>query len=279
MLHVTSPLEVAELRNSCLRHHWPPADAIELSANGAASDVELDRLRKHVKNAPTQHVMTTSKESTVATTKSSHSSACPHQTATNGVDRSTDQQTTTTSGPKTSSGASGKQRLNFHSTPVTTPRARPLSAPRSNASTPRASNSGPTLSTSRPQSASSTSRKDTVSASTAASGSGSKQTKISRLSESSVDGAGPSRRPVAASTTAAHGGPSKKTTKTGVPTPKLLPPSHGVSSPSSVDHVVSENVSTGLSGTQPSFATSSAVSAESDKIVEHCSDRDPTAVM
>ena len=42
LLYVQTPLEVAELRLSCLRHHWPPSDC-ELQPRDAQLD--LPRLR------------------------------------------------------------------------------------------------------------------------------------------------------------------------------------------------------------------------------------------
>ena len=278
MLHVTSPLEVAQLRSSCLRHRWPPAESVDVQP----AEIDIDRVRSQVKNASAlvtaiQLPVTSCKQSTrPPSTTSTKSTERSHNTPSTAVPASL--QHTRDSPPighdvitpnrhdqvRSSDAATHKPQVvaatarhqrsakvpaalsktsTASSTGVTS-RTRPASAPRpsgpATSHQPRLSAGDPSSTTSRPKSATSTARRDPVAESTSLSNCGSK---TSRTSESVP-------RSSASLAATGHGGVSsmsKKTAKSGaIRSNAKTSPMNGIGLPSSPQHRVDQMATSGI---------------------------------
>jgi len=142
LLYVQTPLEVAELRQSCLRHRWPPADA-ELQPR--ETQLNLTRLRARLQQQVAVHLSPVVMSSTA-------DSAASGETATKKVGtyragaagRTPSASTVQQTSPTKSTHQPGKSSLpsptnrrpatmtksNTASSPTKSPRSRPQSAPK-----------------------------------------------------------------------------------------------------------------------------------------------------
>jgi len=176
LLYVQTPLEVAELRLSCLRHRWPPADA---DVNPREKQINLPRLRARLQ----QQVVAQSAGGATVTTKAGAGARPPSKSSTQPPTSPTTstkpQPQTTKSNLPSPINRRPATATKSPSSPTKTPRSRPQSAPKPSSrpsartpqsaakSTPSASNASdrsPTEGPAAPAVAESTSTSTTSSA-------------------------------------------------------------------------------------------------------------------
>lgn len=148
MLHLTTCVEVSELRNSCLRHRWPFASDVA-AQDTVTKDIDLTVLRKRLQSAPTSPaapVTSAMKDPSVAKPPSTvaksaektpqSSVKCP--ASTNGIDgsastsppqRQIGSASNTPARPRSARGT-GNQAHQQNSGHPSTARGRPASAPK-----------------------------------------------------------------------------------------------------------------------------------------------------
>lgn len=154
LLYVQTPLEVAELRLSCLRHRWPPA---EDHLEPRETQLNLPRLRARLHQQSSSAVVSTTaakkiSEGTPArpTSTSTTQSTVLHKSQQQATRSPTNRGSATTTKPSASS-------------PTKTPRSRPQSAPKPPPSTASTPSRLPQQSTSTPRSRSQAAAKSTAS--------------------------------------------------------------------------------------------------------------------
>jgi len=118
LLYVQTPLEVAELRRSCLRHRWPPADA---DVDPRETAVNLPRLRARLR-----HSAQSSPDAAAATGGPAGAPRAPPKTTTS----PTKSTKSSLPGSHPATATKTPSSATAASSPTKTPRSRPQSAPK-----------------------------------------------------------------------------------------------------------------------------------------------------
>jgi len=137
LLYVQTPLEVAELRLSCLRHRWPSVDA-DLQPRDA--QLNLPRLRARLQQSPSDATSSTATSGTTATkkggggtprtgTRAQPSTSTMQQTSPTKSTQQQQQSTKSSLPSPTNRRPATTTKSNTASSPMKTSRNRPQSAP------------------------------------------------------------------------------------------------------------------------------------------------------